>query len=202
MPVHGIVTQLTFEDIGRHLADHAPRQVEIRPPLRGASVALTLVPGREDGLDLLFIKRAEHPGDPWSGQMALPGGRRDRTDPDLLRTAIRETNEETGIDLTSAMLLGALDDLAPVSPHLPPIVVRPFAFALVHRPVIVRSHEVALHLWVPLEQLASSLVTAPVHVRGRHFTMPGYQVGPHFIWGMTERIVTTFLGRIGLGETR
>lgn len=174
--------------------------MEIHPPLVGAAVALTLVPNRMDGLDLLFIKRAEHPGDPWSGQMALPGGRRDPTDPDLLVTALRETNEETGIDLTAEAVLGGLDDLSPVTPHLPPIVVRPFVFALARRPVIVPSQEVALHLWVPLEQLASSRVTAPVQVRGQHLTVPGYQIGPHLIWGMTERIVAPFLERIEIGE--
>ncbi len=67
--------------------------------------------------------------------------------------------------------------------------------------MIVRSHEVALHVWVPLEQLAASRVTAPVHVQGHSLTVSGYQVGPHFIWGMTERIVTPFLSRLGLGDT-
>lgn len=66
-----------------------------------------------DPVDVLFIKRARNPRDPWSGHMALPGGRREAHDDDLLATAIRETHEETGIELDPESLIGRL----PGSPH-------------------------------------------------------------------------------------
>ena len=94
----------------------------LRPPVRldapvtsKAAVALTL---RESahGLELLFIHRAEHPQDPWSGQMAFPGGRCERGDEDLERTAIRETAEEIGLDLRrSGHALGSLDETRAMS---------------------------------------------------------------------------------------
>jgi 8-oxo-dGTP pyrophosphatase MutT (NUDIX family) len=175
------------------LAARAPERVLIEPPLRAAAVALVLAPDADARRALLFIKRAEHPHDPWSGQMALPGGRRDDADPDLLATAIRETEEETGLALGPGFLIGELDDLRPVSPHLPPLVVRPFVFAIAGMPPLRLSGEVALSLWVPIETLQRGYTHETVQVRAGSLRMPGYRVGPHFIWGMTERIVTPFL---------
>jgi 8-oxo-dGTP pyrophosphatase MutT (NUDIX family) len=176
------------------LRRHDPHRVTIVPPLREAAVALALAPSAE-GLALLFIRRAEHPKDPWSGQMALPGGRRDALDTDLLATAIRETAEETGIMLHPDQLVGELDDLSPVSPHLPPLVVRPFVFGLMERPPVRLSAEATLHLWVPLATMTERRTEETVTVAGgRQLTVPGYRIGPHFIWGMTERIISPLLG--------
>ena len=63
-----------------------------------AAVALVLRPGT-GGLEALFIKRAEHPDDPWSGHVGLPGGRAEDSDPGLVHTAVRETEEEIGLRL-------------------------------------------------------------------------------------------------------
>jgi 8-oxo-dGTP pyrophosphatase MutT (NUDIX family) len=180
------------------LGRHAPHRVTIVPPLREAAVALTLAPSAEGEPALLFIKRAEHPRDPWSGQMALPGGRRDPSDADLLATAIRETAEETGITLQPDQVVGELDDLSPVSPHLPPLVVRPFVFGLAEAPAVRLSAEATLHLWVPLAGMMEHWAEETVVVAGgRQLTVPGYRIGPHFIWGMTERIVSPLLGLLG-----
>lgn len=175
------------------LASRPARRVPIEPPLRAAAVALVLAPTPDGRPALLFIKRAEHPLDPWSGQMALPGGRHDRADPDLLATAMRETGEETGLALSPASLVGELDDLSPVSPHLPPLVVRPFVFSIPAAPPLHLSREVALHLWVPLDALRGHRTQETVQVKGLSLDVPGYRIGPHFIWGMTERIITPFL---------
>jgi 8-oxo-dGTP pyrophosphatase MutT (NUDIX family) len=167
---------------------------------RYAAVALVLVEGAV-GVEALFIRRAVRADDPWSGQVALPGGRRDPGDPDLVATAIRETREETGIDLSQAEPLGVLDDLAPVTRVLPPVVVRPFVFALPQRPAVHASAEVQHAFWVPLERLAEPGVRREVSlpVRGVERTVPAYLIGDDVIWGMTERIVTTFLNLTGEG---
>src|SRR3954471_20072145 len=106
---------------------------------RLAAIALVLRPGVGVGMDgepeLLMIKRAEAEGDPWSGHIACPGGRMDPGDHDLAATAVRETLEETGIDIDrDGRLLGHLDDLSPRSPFLPPLVIRPYV-GLVRRDV-------------------------------------------------------------------
>ena len=69
------------------------------------AVALVLAPGSM-GLEALFIRRAERADDPWSGHIALPGGRREPGDADRLATAVRETREEVGVTLPASALLG------------------------------------------------------------------------------------------------
>ena len=107
-----------------------------RPPFRAppeaaaarAAVAL-LLRVSHGGVELLLIRRAEREGDPWSGHMALPGGRWQPGDGNLATTAARETREEVGIDLwRHGRRLGELDELAPRSARIPSIVVSPFVY--------------------------------------------------------------------------
>src|SRR5690625_6670442 len=87
-----------------------------------AAVRIVLRP--REGLVLLLIKRAVYEGDPWSGHMALPGGRRGPEDESLLVTARRETREETSVAVPSeGALLGTLDEVKTHSPHLHSIVI-------------------------------------------------------------------------------
>ncbi|MDH3495606.1 MAG: CoA pyrophosphatase [Gemmatimonadota bacterium] len=167
--------------------------------MREAAVAVLLVPAPPETYELLLIKRADRAGDPWSGQIALPGGRRDGDDADLLGTAVRETAEETGVRLTSAQLLGELDDLRPVSVHLPQLIVRPFVFGLPSRPPVIPSEEVALHVWAACDELLTNRTERTLTILGAQRRMPGYQVGAHFLWGMTERILTPFLNLLAQG---
>jgi 8-oxo-dGTP pyrophosphatase MutT (NUDIX family) len=188
-----MVTSVTLRNVRERLARHAPHGRRDPPEVGSiqAAVALLLVPA-VTGLELLLIKRAEHPGDPWSGQMALPGGRRDPADPHLLATVTRETSEEVGVELPPDRLLGELDDLHPRIRTLPPVVVRPFVFGLPARPEIRISREVALFLWVPLEQFADRRNRTEVPIPGRG-DFPGIAVGGQVVWGMTERIISPFI---------
>lgn len=189
---------ITLATVRRALQGHRPQTIDA-PGSQPAAVALVLVPDRT-GLTALFIRRAERAGDPWSGQVALPGGRREPADSDLLATAIRETREETGVDLGRAELLGALDDLHPRTSSLPPVAVRPFVFALLERPALVPDVEVERAFWLSLATLAEPGVYRDVTVtaRGTAFTVSGYQVSGEVIWGLTERILTPFLQLIGV----
>ena len=184
---------ITLATVRRALRGHRPQVVDA-PNARPAAVALVLLEGPQ-GLEILLIKRAERGDDPWSGQMALPGGRYDAGDADLQATAVRETREETGVDLSAAERLGALDDLHPRTSVLPPVVVRPFVFALTHRADLVPSDEVQRAFWLPLGRLSEQGVRREVTLtlRGGTLTLPAYSVDGELIWGMTERIITPFV---------
>lgn len=164
-----------------------------------AAVALTLRPTARESADILLIRRAERAGDPWSGQIALPGGRWSPDDTSLLGTALRETWEETGIDLAaSGVVLGTLDELRPRTAALPAIIVTPVVVALDAPPPLVLSEEVAEAFWVSLELLRDPALSreSPVQVRGATWRVPSFVVGEHVVWGMTERILRQLLSRL------
>ena len=161
-----------------------------------AAVALVLRPGEGGELEMLLIKRAEFDGDPWSGQVALPGGRREPADVSLEQTAIRETWEETSIDITrDGRILGALDELSPRTPTARRLTVRPFVAVVVPEIVIVESPEVAAAFWVPLQALRTETawISAEVNALGHQLTVPAFSHGDYVVWGLTERILRTFL---------
>ena len=188
---------ITLATVRRALRDHHP-QVADAPDARPAAVALVLLEGPQ-GLEILLIRRAERADDPWSGQIALPGGRYDVGDRDLFATAVRETREETGVDLSAAERLGVLDDLHPRTPTLPPVVVRPFVFALTRRAGLVPSDEVQRGFWLPLGRLSDPAVRRAVTLtlHGAVRTFPAYLVDDELIWGLTERILTPFVDLLG-----
>lgn len=144
-----------------------------------------------------MIKRAEAERDPWSGHVACPGGRLEPADRDLAHTAVRETWEETGIDLaTHGRLLGTLDDISPRTPVLPPIIVRPFVAAVRPEVEIVQSSEVADAFWVPIAALRerASWGMGMVTVRGfGEREVAVFRHGDYVVWGLTERVLRQFL---------
>jgi 8-oxo-dGTP pyrophosphatase MutT (NUDIX family) len=130
--------------------------------------------------------------------MALPGGRREPGDPDLLATAIRETAEEVGILLRRENLAGPLEDVVPRTPRLPPIAVRPFVFLLPQRPPMRMNAEVANASWVSLDHLLRPGTHHSVHVEvsGQSRQVQAYELDNAIVWGMTERILTNFLAEL------
>jgi 8-oxo-dGTP pyrophosphatase MutT (NUDIX family) len=169
-----------------------------------AAVALVLR-GRER-LDLLLIKRARSERDPWSGHMALPGGRRDPSDGSALDTAMRETLEETGIDLGSGGVhLGRLDEVVPRSVRLPKLVIAPFVFGVAGDvSARVASREVDAVHWVTLEDLRAPETQGEVDIPlpGGARTFPCFHVAGEIVWGLTHRILSQFLERYPDSELR
>ena len=171
------------------------------PDLDRMEAAVSLVIRATDPLELLIIKRATFEGDPWSGHMALPGGRWEPGDPGLMHTATRETREETGIDLASeGDPMGRLEDVEPASPRLPPMRIAPFVFGVpaATEPVAL-NYEVEKAFWVPIGHLRDPETSATVRIRFSGFskTFPSYAVAGEHVWGLTHRILTAFLARVG-----
>lgn len=179
----------------RAFETRAAAAAERAADMREAAVALVLRPREE--VELLLIKRAELRGDPWSGHVALPGGRRSATDEDLLATAARETEEEVGVPLARvATFIGALDEVAPSTPRLPPLIIAPFVFAV---PADTAAHpdprEVQAALWVPLSALRDTAALSEIQVvtPSTPLTFPSLVYGDYTIWGLTYRILQQFL---------
>lgn len=181
------------------LATPAPIVLPPGAAERRAAVTLLLTPEPEipERIEALFALRAEVEGDPWSGHVALPGGREDPGDTDLVHTARRELREETAVELPRSAFVGRLDDLHPRATHLPSIVVSPFVAWLAERPVVNENYELAGHVWIPLADLAaperrSSFVRRDPEPR--QFETIEY-AGAR-VWGLTLAIVDDFLRRI------
>src|SRR5436190_20285034 len=104
---------ITLAAVRRALVGHQPQPAQA-PGARPAAVSLVLLDGPA-GAEILLIKRAERAGDPWSGQIAFPGGRQDPEDRDLLETAVSETRAETGVELDAAERPRVRDALVPSS---------------------------------------------------------------------------------------
>ncbi len=170
------------------------------PALLWAAVALVLVPSPDS---FLLIRRAHREGDPWSGHLALPGGRREEGDHDLVDTAIREVLEEVGMSLSRDQLSGRLADVIPRTPTIPPVAVRPWVFVVPSRPRLVLNSEVSAAEWVGVDHLLDTATYRPVSLdlRGetRHF--PAYHVEDSYIWGMTERILTDLVEEFRRSES-
>ncbi len=194
---------LAHPDVARlalRLAGQRGRTLEAEGLARYAAIALVLRPSDTGEPELLMIKRAEHEGDPWSGHIACPGGRMEPTDRNLEQTAVRETWEETGIDVArDGRVLGTLDDISPRTPSLPPLVIRPFVAVVKPEVTIVGSPEVAEAFWVPLAAIRESArwgrALVPIHNIGEREEAV-FRHGEYVVWGLTHRALTQFLALV------
>jgi len=189
----------SLAEIRQALGAHAPRI--IRPTAKHAAVAAVLHESGS-GPELLFIERAEHPDDPWSGHMAFPGGRVDPGDATPQHAAERETLEEVGLDLAHAERLGRLDDVEGAPPGFDSLVVSAFVYHLPRRVGATLNHEVSDALWVPTATLLDTSRHVPFYwpreQRETHY--PGILVGRperHVVWGLTYRFLELFFTAVG-----
>ena len=101
---------ISTHTITQQLAQHQPVLSSTGDSHAAVALILDNAASRDDP-EIVFIERAQVLGDPWSGHIAFPGGRCEPGDQLPLDTAVRETEEEIGVDLSAGQLLGRLDDL-------------------------------------------------------------------------------------------
>ena len=169
----------------------------------GVPRAAVAAVARERGSDVefLFIERATKDGDPWSGQMAFPGGRVDPVDVDLNATAERETHEEVSLDIFGAERLGRLDDLEGGRAQRRRIIVSAHVYWIgADDPLLTPNYEVADTIWVPSVVLLdrTNYEDFSWHLVPDQ-TFPSIRVGPDgkVIWGLTLRLLEDLFDRLG-----
>jgi 8-oxo-dGTP pyrophosphatase MutT (NUDIX family) len=196
---------LAWEEVGVALRGRAAARLT-DPGLRHAAVAVVLKDGAA-GPEILFIRRAEHPRDPWSGQVAFPGGRVEPGDADLRATAQRETAEELGLDLgRDAEFIGALDEVRALARMRPMnLAIAPFVFRLRSDATPLRlSDEVTSAHWLPLDELLSSRHRSSLEYQhqGERITLPCLRYDGLVIWGLTYRMFGSLLEALGPGGAK
>jgi 8-oxo-dGTP pyrophosphatase MutT (NUDIX family) len=152
-----------------------------------ATVALLLKQDKND-LSILLVKRIENLADPWSGQMAFPGGKRDEKDANLKQTVARETLEETSINLLDrCRFLGVLTALRP-KPR-PEMKILPFVVLVEYEPrVKLNEKELEEFFWISIREVAHG----KGHVKFDFGEAPAYIVNGKVVWGLTYRILESF----------
>ena len=184
---------LTLSQIQRVLSDNKITQpIDEFAGLRAAvSIVLRMKAG---STEILFIVRALREGDPWSGQIAFPGGHSEPQDQSMRDTAERETTEETGIDLKKvANYLGEIEPIK-ATPRKTgkELKVYPFVYLLDDPdPLIDLNCEVSDIIWASLEDMyrGDSQTEHIFEIDGKEQCFPGYDLGLQVVWGLTYRMI-------------
>jgi 8-oxo-dGTP pyrophosphatase MutT (NUDIX family) len=192
--VAGERLRVTWDGIRGALAGRAPEP--ILSCSRRAAVALVLRDAAPS-IELLFIARAVHPDDPWSGHIAFPGGRSEEGESSL-RTAVRESAEEVGIDLEAAELLGPLDELQAVRRVPIDLAIAPFVFRVPEGTAVVAGPEVQCAFWIPLDDLMGERYrgTFDYSEGDSVLRFPCFRVEERVIWGLTYRMFSELSMRL------
>ncbi len=183
---------IRLDDIDRALGAREPTVAD-----PGSAVAAILCDAETP--QLLFIERARVEGDPWSGDIAFPGGRVEPQDDDPQAAAERETREEIGLDLGQGRYIGRLDDL--VTQGLG-IQVAAFVYAIDDDDDFQLNHEVTAAFWRPLSHLADPARQFSHTFASRGFPrhLPAIDLlgpGKPPLWGITYRFVAQLMRLAG-----
>ncbi len=167
-----------------------------------AVAAIFRAPTDHHEAQVLLIRRAEREGDPWSGHMAFPGGKREASDTSLFVTALRETQEEVGLDLQRhARLVTRMPSVPALTrSKRGGMLVTPFIFALdkPEHDEFVLSPEVADAYWVPVGPMARGEIatTFPYRHEGTLLQLPAFLVQERIVWGLTHRMLSMLFAAI------
>jgi 8-oxo-dGTP pyrophosphatase MutT (NUDIX family) len=164
----------------------------------GRRAAVSVIISDRVSPKILLIRRSERAGDPWSGQIAFPGGKFQEGDASLKATAVREAREEVGLDLDLAGEF--LGYLGAFRTHTGDMDVVPAVFLLQREVKVNANEEVASHVWVDLAGLTSREVesTHKLDLGGEVKEVPAFRVGDYIIWGLTHRMISALVEGISV----
>ena len=156
--------------------------------LESEAAVVVLLKRKDKKIHVLFVNRAEKSSDPWSGQTGLPGGKHSPEDKDNMETVIRETLEETSINLLKeCQFLGVMEPFR--STQKPEMRILPFFFIQNKDQHIKLNEELTGFFWVRLEEL----VKHKGKIKYNSMEYPCYLIQNRVIWGLTYRIISKLL---------
>lgn len=160
------------------------------------SAVLLLIYKEKAQFRIVFIKRNEYKG-PHSGQISFPGGMVELSDPDYAYTALRETEEETGLNRSEIEILGKLSPLyIPVSNFC----VEPYVGWMSSIPDFKPDkNEVQYLICALLSELADikNRKSGKFIYNGQEIVTPHFEIEGEIIWGATAMILNEFMALIG-----
>ena len=185
------------QQLHRRLQGFVKQDAGFEPRSGRAAVAIMLREGQE-ATELLMIRRATREGDPWSGHMGFPGGRRDPEDRSNFSCAVRETEEELGVDLSRwGAPLGELSDVnTGWRKDRPEMLVTPFIYSVSELPELTPNDEVDDVVWVPLHFLMDEGNREPLEWewKGQKMETDSYLYDCHRIWGLSLMMIDEMMG--------
>ena len=174
-------------------------EARLQSPHPRESAVLILIHPHQGDAAITLIKRPIYEG-VHSGQMAFPGGKKDKGDASLLHTALRELNEEVGISLPTEKEYFRLNEI-----FIPPsqLLVQPFATVLNHEPIFIpNENEVAQLVHIPLAHFGADMKTEKMEIFMPHIketkTVPAIRFEEHLIWGATAMMLFELRDRLDL----
>jgi len=190
---------MTLDRIAARLAEHRAPEAS-RMFKRSAVAAILRFRERDDGAggrpEVLLMQRALRDGDRWSGHVSFPGGREEPGDGDLLATAIRETREEVGVDLSTARLLGRLAPRRAIAQGLPlPMTITPFIFSVDGPVDVAMGGEATAVFWLPLDAAASGALddVHPYKLGPLVWRFPCWRHDGRVVWGLTFEMLKSLI---------
>jgi 8-oxo-dGTP pyrophosphatase MutT (NUDIX family) len=197
----------SISQIRSKLERYSPGDLAESSTLAHAAVSILLRDAPASGdTEVLMIRRAELPRDPWSGHMGFPGGHVDACDSSPERAGVRETQEELGISLDScATRLGRLSELQASARSKPiPLSIFPYVYELV-KPVDLHPNcEVVEALWIPLAFfLSSANRAAMLHPDDHERALSCYRLEDRVVvWGLSLSMLDELLSLLMEGAAQ
>lgn len=189
------MADVSVERLRKFLLPVELAEAELRT--KPAAAVMVLLREGPRGVEVLLGERRKREGDPWSGQIGLPGGRHRVDDGTILSTALRETNEEVGVDLEGrAEIMGHMPPRAPG--NKPELLVVPFVAFATASVEAAAGPEMTSVFWVPLVALLPTYALTTVSTILGDLTVPSFTIDDRQIWGFTYRILEELLVFVGL----
>lgn len=180
---------------------HCDTLLDLSKSLESYACVVILLRGTKDNLEVGYIRRSVHERDRWSGQIAFPGGKKEDEDESDMRTALRETQEEIGLQLEASNFVGRLDDIqARKQGEVLDFFIRPFVFFVPDEiETQISEAEVAEFFWVSLKHLRDPKMQTTHKFQRNNMTlqMPAIDLKRDLpLWGLTYFMTQNLLHRL------